>query len=43
MNVKAQRGDCISLNNDNIRDEKYYRNFDLHSNDIYDFELCNIK
>lgn len=42
MKVKATRGDVEWQGNDNIRNEKYFIDYDSSSNDIDDFELCNI-
>jgi len=42
MKIKKTRGDVDSENVDNIRDEKYFNDYDIASNDIDDFELCNL-
>jgi hypothetical protein len=42
MKIKATRGDVVSEGNNNIRDKKYFDDYDNSSNDIDDFELCNI-
>ena len=41
MRVKATRGDGVSVANENVRNEAYYRRFDKNSSDIEDVELKN--
>jgi hypothetical protein len=39
MRIKATRGAADSINNENVRDETYFKEFDNVSNDIEDAEL----
>jgi hypothetical protein len=41
MRVKATRGSSETSKNENLRDEKYFREYDMKSNEIDDFELRN--
>jgi hypothetical protein len=42
MNVKKTRGDVSTNISDNVRDEKYFNDYDKGSSNIDDFELRNI-
>jgi hypothetical protein len=42
MKVKATRGDVLCIENDNIRNESYFRRHDLASNVVLDTELKTI-
>jgi hypothetical protein len=42
MKIKKTRGDVHRQDVEYIRDEKYFHDYDIASNDIDDFELCNL-
>jgi hypothetical protein len=42
MKIKKTRGDVSNQDVEYIRDEKYFHDYDKSSNDIDDFELCNL-
>jgi hypothetical protein len=42
MNIKSKRGDVNCDNYDFYRNEKYFHEYDVVSNDIFDNELCQL-